>query len=452
MTMTTSIELLNARAFLRRCFPDGGKILCAVSGGMDSMCLLHFVMRQPGFEVTAAHFNHQLRPCTADRDETFVRDWCAARDIPFVSGRGNVMKYAREKGLSLEEAARELRYAFLRDAAQRGGFDAIFTAHHADDNAETMLLNLVRGTGSAGLVGIPQIRDNVYRPFLRTERAKLEAYAEGNRIPHVEDETNQEMDFARNVLRHRVLPVLKELNAGAVENMSHTAGILARESEGMERLAEDIVRQGVRTSDGIAVSCTVLLNVPLAVAERAVLLLLSVVAGQRKDLAAAHVDAVLELADRGRNDWELLLPYGMVARKENDTLHISRRERLGTKALLPGCPVQWGGYTLTLLDHREGEGLTLRKSAGPECEAVTIAACMPGERLTLPETHGGARTVKRLCLDRHISLAERERLPAIYVDGKLAAVWRLGTDVEFLPEGEICRFVQIKKETEEKKL
>ena len=452
MTMTTSIELLNARTFLRRCFPNGGKILCAVSGGVDSMCLLHFVMRQPGFEVTAAHFNHQLRPGTADRDENFVRDWCAAHDIPFVSGRGNVMERAGEKGLSIEEAARELRYAFLQDAARSGGFDAIFTAHHADDNAETMLLNLVRGTGSAGLVGIPQIRDNVYRPFLRTERAKLEAYAEGNRIPHVEDETNQEMDFARNVLRHRVLPVLKELNAGAVENMSHTAGILARESEGMERLAEDIARQAVRTSDGIAVSCAVLLNVPLAVAERAVLLLLSVVAGQRKDLAAAHVDAVLELADRGRNDWELLLPYGMAARKENDTLHISRRERLGTEALLPGCPVDWGGYTLTLLDHREGEGLALRKPADQECGAVTIAACMPGERLTLPETHGGARTVKRLCVDRHISLAERDRLPAIYVDGKLAAVWRLGTDVEFLPEGDTCRFVQIKKETEEKKL
>ena len=114
-----------------------------------------------------------------------------------------------------------------------------------------------------------------------------------------------------------------------------------------------------------------------------------------------------------------------------------------------GCPLHWGGYTVTLLDHRSGEGVAL--CPGQAGERVAVAPCDPAARLTLPETHGGGRTVKRLCLDRGISLAERESLPAVYVGDRLAAVWGLGVDLCFLPEGDgPCRFIQIMKDTEEK--
>lgn len=113
------------------------------------------------------------------------------------------------------------------------------------------------------------------------------------------------------------------------------------------------------------------------------------------------------------------------------------------------CPLHWGGYTVTLLDHRAGEGLAL--CPGTAGEPVAVAPCDGGARLTLPETHGGGRTVKRLCLDRGISLAERESLPAVYAGDRLAAVWGLGVDLCFLPEGDgLCRFIQIMKDTEEK--
>ena len=132
---TTMTELRPARAFLREKFPRGGSVLCAVSGGMDSMCLLHFMLEQPGFRVTAAHFNHQLRGAEADRDESFVRDYCARHHVPFVSGSGDTRALAEKEGLSTEEAARRLRYAFLKETAAERGCDAILTAHHADDNA-----------------------------------------------------------------------------------------------------------------------------------------------------------------------------------------------------------------------------------------------------------------------------------------------------------------------------
>ena len=138
--------------------PEGGA-LCAVSGGLDSMCLLEMTVRQgqkQGRRVAAAHFNHQLRGAEADRDEAFVRDWCAAREIPFFAGRGDVRAFAEKTGRTVEEAARQLRYKFLEETRRREGFGCILTAHHADDSAETMLLNLLRGTGLKGLTGIPE--------------------------------------------------------------------------------------------------------------------------------------------------------------------------------------------------------------------------------------------------------------------------------------------------------
>ena len=149
-------ELLSRCA--RWTLPSRGRsALCAVSGGLDSMCLLDLLdrwCRAREAKVVAAHFNHRLRGAESDRDERFVRDWCDAHDIAFVSCSGDAGAFAAREGLSLEEAARTLRYGFLRREAEKlGPHTNIYTAHHADDNAETILFNLIRGTGVAGLAG-----------------------------------------------------------------------------------------------------------------------------------------------------------------------------------------------------------------------------------------------------------------------------------------------------------
>ena len=439
--MATTSELAAARTVLDRELPRGGRVLCAVSGGLDSMCLLHFLHtwgRTRNFTVLAAHFNHRLREKSADRDEAFVRHWCAAEGIPFFSGSGDVRELAAEEGLSVEEAARKLRYAFLEETAAREGCAAILTAHHADDNAETMLLNLLRGTGIRGLAGIPEVRGNILRPFLQITRAELAEYAAAHDIPHVEDETNQLDDAARNVLRHRVLPVLRELNPRAAENMARTAELALRDEEALTCAAERLLEQGgtepgrcawlpVRSCDGQ----------PPAVLARTVGIMLERTGGHRKDLTAAHTEAVLELL-RGLPGRAIDLPYGLTARREADVLRICRKNVPETAVLRTGVPTEWNGWTLTLLDRPAGMGLALRSGD----ETVTVGPCPPGERLTLPETHGGGRTVKRLCLDRGIPLAERETLPAIYLNGKLAAGWRLGADVRCQGGG---RFIRVMK-------
>ena len=188
----------------------GETVLCAVSGGRDSVCLLHYLAslgRRRGFAVAAAHYNHLMRP-TAGRDEAFVAGLCRELSVPLYVERGDVRAIARQRGWGVEEAGRRLRYDFLERTADAIGASRIATAHHLSDQAETVVLNLLRGTGPEGLAGIPPVRGRLIRPLLQTPRQEIEAYLTAHGLGHVEDETNDSMDFTRNRLRREVWPLL----------------------------------------------------------------------------------------------------------------------------------------------------------------------------------------------------------------------------------------------------
>ncbi len=449
--MTTRTELLK-RAPPTVLPRAGQRVLCAVSGGLDSMCLLHMLeawCEERGGQAAAAHFNHRLRGAAADRDEEFVREICARWGIPLSVGRGDVGEYAKREGLSMEEAARNLRYAFLRRTAAERKCERLYTAHHAGDNAETVLLNLIRGTGLTGLTGMDWERDGLCRPLLGVTREELEAYAAEWKIPHIEDATNADPEAAaRNLLRLQVMPLLKELNPRAVEHICGTA----RRLRGVDRsLEQDAAARTahVEVQEGrVTLSMEALAAAPAAVRPWMLLRLFDLLGVGRKDVGAAHLEALMDLACRTAwgKEGRLSLPHGVTTRYCRRWLILETRlQPLTEIQLMPGMPVRWGDYTLTLLDHPEGPGLALRDRTPAENWGVKAGPCVPGERLTLPGSRG-ARSVKRLCLDKGISLAERDRLPAIYVEGKLAAVWRLGVDIAFAPEGRVpCRFIKIEK-------
>ena len=448
--MTKMNELTAAAEFLRGRFPHGGRVLCAVSGGLDSMCLLDYMTRQPGFSVGAAHFNHRLREAEADRDEAFVRDFCAKRRIPFVSGSGDTRLLAEKEDLSIEEAARRLRYEFLNKAAEDGGYDAILTAHHADDNAETVLLNLVRGTGSAGLAGIPQVRGNICRPFLRIPRAELAAYAAAHGVPHVEDSTNDDPDAAaRNALRSSVMPVLRQINPKCVENIARTSAILREESDALESMARGLMNQIKELPDGVSVPCLMLTEVPQAVAERAVLQLIAQVAGHRKDLTAAHVLAVLDLARGRTEEKEVSLPYGLTARRKKYSLEITRRPARPTgKPIAVGDTVEFGAAAVSLSEQDSPGALPMRL---PEGVPMTVTSWHPGDWLRLPGSRG-PRSFKRLCAERGISPGERDALPVLRVGETHAADPVFGVQPDFAPcPGGQTVFLKFYKKTEESK-
>lgn len=270
--------------------PRSCRVLVAVSGGADSVYLLHNLLALSvgrGFSVCAAHYNHGLRGAESDRDERFTGGLCSELGVDYMVGRGDVAAYAEKNGLGTEEAARELRYAFLREAAEELGADRIATAHTADDNAETLLLNLARGAGLRGLGAIPPVRGDIIRPLLTTTREEIDAYLEENSVAHVEDSTNALDDYARNRVRHFAVPALESVNAGFVRSASRAALLLREDEEYLDSLAREFIR--ARLEDD-ALPSGELSALPPPVASRVVRLLCG--AG----LSEKHVASVLAIA------------------------------------------------------------------------------------------------------------------------------------------------------------
>mgnify|MGYP000913712525 FL=1 len=214
------------RAFLKEqaLLSPGDRVIAAVSGGADSVAMLfalYLLRDELGITLEAAHFNHHLRGAESDRDEAFVTDFCGRYDIPLHLGSGRIVP--GKKGL--EAAARDARYAFLRRLPGK-----VATAHTADDNAETVLMRLIRGTGLKGLGAIAPVSGNVIRPMLTVTRDDVEAFLEEYALPHVEDSSNGTDDFLRNRIRHGILPLMRAENPRIGENLSAMA-LLLRQDE-----------------------------------------------------------------------------------------------------------------------------------------------------------------------------------------------------------------------------
>ncbi len=200
--------------------PRGSRVLVGFSGGADSVCLLTLLKEaeeERGIRVFALHVNHLLRGEAADRDERFCEAFCAERGIPFTPVRRDAAAYAAARKLGTEEAAREIRYAAFRETAERLGCTAVATAHHANDNLETILFRLARGTGTAGIRGIPPVRGNIVRPLLGVTKAEILAYCGERSLPFVTDETNADTTYTRNYIRAELVPRMERINPSAAE-------------------------------------------------------------------------------------------------------------------------------------------------------------------------------------------------------------------------------------------
>ena len=248
--------------------PEGCAVLCAVSGGADSMCLLYWLNElraARGFSVFAAHFEHGLRGEESLKDAVFTQEQCAAIGIPCELGSGDVAAFSRRERIGIEEAARLLRYRFLEETAERLGCDRIATAHNADDNAETILMNLCRGAGTRGLAGIPPVRGKLIRPLLRTDRSEIEEYLRQHGIAHREDSSNRTDTYTRNRFRHLVFPILKEENPSVLQAFGRTAELMREDDACLCRMAEAFLKENY---DGESLSGRKLSQLEPAIASR----------------------------------------------------------------------------------------------------------------------------------------------------------------------------------------
>ncbi len=199
----------------------GDKILTAFSGGPDSVFLLFLLYKfrkRLGIEISAIHINHSLRGIAANEDENFCREFCSERTIDFTAIKKNVRSFAAKNGYSLEEAGRILRYKEFETLLRQNKLDKTATAHNAGDNTETVLLNVIKGTGLDGISGIPARRDNIIRPILCFTRDEILSYLAENKIPYCIDQSNEESNFDRNFLRNKVLPLIRERLNPSIDN------------------------------------------------------------------------------------------------------------------------------------------------------------------------------------------------------------------------------------------
>ena len=434
-------------------FPAGGTVLCCVSGGVDSMSLLHFLAGQSvrlGFQLHACHFDHGIRP-ESDADAEFVRAQCGARNIPLHAVKVDVPYYAKAHGLGLEEAGRKLRYDWFHKVADRFDDCVIATAHHADDNAETLLLHLVRGSGLSGLGGIPPRRGRLVRPFLNVPRALIESYAAEEGIPFVEDATNADPDYTpRNLLRHRVMPLLRQMNPNLTDTLSATAASLRQDGEFLSARAANLAMDATVAAGSVILPLASVNGQSAAIAARVIQ-----AAAEKLEpelvLTARQRRMVLELCRGSDPSAHCDLPRGISAQRVYDSLVFSFPGRV---EILPETELDFTGtrdigpYTVTVGRAVRPEDWT--RSDGAEFylsafEPVVLRKRKTGDELKLPGREG-TKSVKKWMIERRIPEARRDLIPVLDQLGRCAAVWSIGIDAAAVPApGQPCLHITIKE-------
>lgn len=384
-------------------FP-GDTLICAISGGADSVAMtfaFYLLKDQLGIKLEAAHFNHHLRGAESDRDQKFVEEFCAGYGIPLHLGGGTITP--RKKGL--EAAARDARYAFLRSLPGK-----IATAHTADDNAETVLLRLLRGTGLKGLGAIAPVSGNVVRPMLTITRAEVEDFLEEWSLPHVEDSSNGGDQFLRNRIRHQIMPLLYAENPKIGENLSRMALGLRLDEACLEHFAS------VENPD-----VDVLREMPPALRRRWLAKFLQ--ENGVREPEEVHILAVEGLLASANPSARVDLPGNVTIGRVYDRLERIENREAPAQVALP-CPGEavFGNYRISCFPAEGIRNDTDVFTVMPQ-GALTVRSRQAGDSIRLP---GGTKLLKKAFIDHKIPATQRSTIPVLCDETGILGVYAIG--------------------------
>ncbi len=418
------LEKVRAHILDTRMIHAGDKVLLALSGGADSVAMAHILLTlsgEMGFFVCAAHLNHCLRGEESDYDELFVKNFCTMRDIELVSERADVTALAAASKRGIEESARFARYDFLFRAAAQLGADRIATAHTLSDNAETLIFNIVRGSGLKGLCGIPETRGKLIRPLLRLTRAETESYDRECGLPFVTDSSNFDTEFTRNYIRQEIIPRLTELNPSFLASVERLTGAMKEDNAFIEREADRLLAvAGEKKCD-----LRLLREADPAVAKRALSRIYADFTGRRLD--AKNLNALLAFA-ASDGDGRTQLPGAFAVKYNgrlslNDSAERKQPKRFYITAEKANVLPDGRRVTISLI----AGGSAVDKFAVDASRVVgglRLRLRVPTDELRLPKRP--TKSLKKLFSEQKIPIEERDRAVVLCDDKGIVWVEKLG--------------------------
>ncbi|MDI6815666.1 MAG: tRNA lysidine(34) synthetase TilS [Actinomycetota bacterium] len=437
------LKTINNHGMLR----GGESVLVAVSGGPDSVVLLHVLKRlQPvlDLDLIVFHLNHKLRGLEADEDARFVGEFAAGMGLKAMLVEADVRLLMKQERFSLEEAAREARYREMERLAVELGIDKIALGHHADDRVETFLMRLLRGTGLEGLGSIKPVRDGYIRPLIDETKSEIFQYIEDNSLEYRVDSSNQDESILRNRIRHNLMPLLGEYNPRLQETLLNTIDIISEDQAFIEEIVAGIFSKHAQREPGlIKLPIVEIINQPLAIERRLIRLAIRSVKGDLRGVEFKHVDAIVSGLRKGSGNMEIDLPGQIIARAEYEQLVIGERELfepLGIESIkltVPGVTrIDALGVEIKA-ELVEPAGLVFERNGDIAHLDAAVAGLglklrvrRPGDSFR-PFGMSGEKKLQDLFVDKKISKRERNRVPIIESDGKIAWVAGFRIDDSF---------------------
>lgn len=452
--MSNIIEKVKKTMLAYDIFPKKS-VLVALSGGADSVALLHIMhtlSQEYGFRVYAAHVNHNLRGDAAKRDESFSKALCDKLCIECFVKSVDVGAVAKEKGISCEMAGRQVRYDFFDEIMHKYSIEFCATAHHKNDNAETIVMNFIRGSAIGGLCGIPYRRGQFIRPMLDVTRSEIENYCKENTLSYVTDETNSENVYTRNKIRNILIPhIQSDLNPNFITTVTSNAKIIKTDNDYIETVADTEYRRLVK--DGSVKLCE-LNALHKAISQRVIRKMIDNISTV-SDVPSSVIESVCELAKKGRTGTQCDIQKGVSARIEYDRLIIDTvcdecgdflyTVKIGECVTIPelSCKIY-----VDFADKREKDGCEYF-SLPCDVTSVTITNRRSGDKF-VPSGMTGTKSLKSFMIDKKIPRNKRNRIGIMRIGGEIAWVigYRLDNRFTFNGHGIKVRIEKLKEVVE----